>query len=68
MIAFERQHAAKGRYENRRFTVAVYDQWVAEKPVLEKIAATYKARVQVLKDKIVSLKAEIAKGDVANSS
>lgn len=44
-----------------RFTRQQYDQWVTDKPVLEKIVADYEGTIRGLQDKIGLLKAEIAK-------
>ncbi len=50
---------------NRRFTVEEYNQWIRDKAVLEKVAESYRMRIQALKDKIALLKSEIVKSDIA---
>ncbi len=51
-----------------KISLSEYDQWVKDKPVLERIVADYEGRMQSLKDKIQSLKAGIVKSGVENVS
>jgi Arc/MetJ-type ribon-helix-helix transcriptional regulator len=43
-----------------RFTIGEYEAWVRDRSALERVVETYKARVKALKDKIESLKTQIA--------